>query len=216
MKEDRMTGYSHPAIRRLCLAVGTEPGSQPATGRPAADLLSSTLAEACHRSGLDRALVNTRAVDAGVVALLPPGIDEPHAIVFLINGLNEALHRLNAEGAGPTPLRLKVAFDEGLTVLADLTFGGQAMASACRLLDSQQLRLALSRDPQTWLAVILSERVYSDMSSFPYPSLPISQFQRVDVGDAATAWSDVGWIYVSGPEVLPSSPPHRANSGENR
>jgi len=156
------------------------------------------LAAACSSSGLDRMLLNSRDSGDGEVALLPVGIDEPRAVALLVDGLFEALHRINGPLNGNSRIRLRMAVHEGITILAAGGFAGHAVVKTRRLLDSRPLRAALAGSPHADLAVLLSDQVFEDVGRFGHPRLPADRFQRVEVDNPPGEFCDIGWIYVPG------------------
>ncbi len=189
-----------PGIRRLCVGVDIEgcPGRSAAETQSVRQRLATALAEACSSSGLDRMLVNTQDTGEGKLALLPAGIDEPQAIASLVGGLCQALRRLNGPLEAGQRVRLRMAVHEGITILADTGFTGQAVAKTWRLLGSPPLQATLTSNPHADLAVLLSDQVLDDASRFGQPWLPAGQFRRVEMGDPADGSRDAGWIYVPG------------------
>jgi hypothetical protein len=189
-----------PGIRRLCVAFGIEPpdssGSDEMTG--VEQQVTSAFAEVCTSLGLDRMLLNRRDAGEEQVGLLPVGIDEPRVVSSLIEGFSCALAEFNNAKAGGTPVRVRLAFHEGITTLSADGFSGNAVAKVRRLAGSPHLRAALQERPHASLAVLLSDPVFEDIGRFGYSSLPPDQFQQVEIADSRREPCNIAWIYVPG------------------
>jgi hypothetical protein len=187
-----------PGIRRLCVAFGIEPSGE----RDGAERISAQqrVAEAitgvCTSLGLDRMLLNRSAADGEQVGLLPVGIDEPRVVSSLVEGLSSALAELDVPPGGRGPVRLRVAFHEGVTTLAADGFGGRAVTKVRELAGSPHLRAALDEHPRARLAVVLSDPVFEGVGHSDYPSLPADQFRPVEIADSGPAPASTAWIYV--------------------
>jgi hypothetical protein len=186
-----------PGIRRLCVAFGIEASGE----RGGAERISAQqrVAEAitgvCTSLGQDRMLLNRSAADGEQIGLLPVGIDEPRVVSSLVEGLSSALAGLDAPPGGG-PVRLRVAFHEGVTTLADDGFGGRAVTKVRELASSPHLRAALDEHPRARLAVVLSDPVFEGVGHCDYPGLPADQFQPVAIADSGRAPAATAWIYV--------------------
>jgi hypothetical protein len=165
--------------------------------------MAAVIAETCSSSGLERSLLTKQGAGDAEMILLPAGIDEPRAVTSLVTGLAWALREINGQqatglGLDGAPVRLKMAVHEGITILAAGGFVGRAVTKTCRLLASSALRAALARSPRSDLAVLLSDQVFEDMGDFER-SLPVEEFERVEIEDPARGASDVGWVFVPAP-----------------
>jgi hypothetical protein len=186
-----------PGIRRLCLAFGVEP---PAEGPDESGLsdqrIIAALVSVCVSMGLDRMLLNAPEPGKEQVALLPVGIDEPRVVSSLIDGLSRAIAELNA-ACPAAPLQLRVAFHEGVTVLAGDSFSGTAVGRVRQLAADAHLRAALATRPRAGLAALLSDSVFEGIEQCEDLVLPPSQFQPVDLGAAGA--DRQAWIYAAPP-----------------
>ncbi|MGI5171206.1 hypothetical protein ACQEU3_43330 [Spirillospora sp. CA-253888] len=156
-------GDSDP-VRRLCAAVSAPAG----TGhRPLAEVVR----QACRTAGLDRLFLQRRASDGGrsgswtMVLALPAGAHEARVISDLVHWLHEAVTRREPSPAGP--LRLAVAFDQGLTRLDADGFEGPAITAVCAMSTDERTWAALAA-PGPGVAVVLSAALVDDLAP-PHP-----------------------------------------------
>jgi hypothetical protein len=187
-----------PGIRRLCVAFGIESSGEHdgAAQAPAGQRVADAITGVCTALGLDRMLLNRPGPDGEQVGLLPVGIDEPRVVSSLVEGLHSALAELNRPQQGGHPVRLRVAFHEGVTTLAADGFGGRAVTKVRELAGSPHLRAALDEHPRASLAVVLSDPVFEGVGHSGHPSLPADQFQPVEIADSGPAPASTAWIYV--------------------
>ena len=187
-----------PGVRRACVAFAIQSPSGHADGTLASaeQWLSSALVHVCSSAGLDRMLLNDSGAGEGQVALLPVGIDEPSFVAALVDGLLRAVTRRNARPFHDAPVRLTLAFHEGITTLDEAGFDGCALAKVRRLAQCQQLRAVLDRQPRATLAVLLTDQIFEGIGDPGHPGLPADQFDRVEIAGPAGEPGDVAWIYV--------------------
>lgn len=115
----------------------------------------------------DRALWND--AEPGLrVGVLPPGVDEPDLVCGLVQTVREALR----DGGGP----LVLALHEGLAALEDGQFRGPALRTV------RDLAQARFDSP---CSVLISERLFEDLSALERPPLPVEWFRPVAVGGVA-------------------------------
>jgi hypothetical protein len=189
-----------PGIRRLCVAFGVESSG----GSDGEDLASAeqravnAFTDVCTSFGLDRMLLNHQAHGEVRVGLLPVGIDEPRVVASLVEGLFQAIGELNVRQAGQAPVRLRMAFHEGVTTLAADGFGGYAVTRVRQLAESPQLQAALDEHPRASLAVLLSDPLFQDIRPFGYPGLAASQFRPVEIAHPDRTRGATAWICVPG------------------
>jgi len=185
-----------PGIRRLCVAFGIEPGGgdQAAAQRRVAEAITGV----CTELGLDRMLLDGAGAAGEQVGLLPVGIDEPRVVSSLVEGLSSALGELNGGQDGRSPVRLRVAFHEGVTTLAADGFGGRAVSRVRELAGSPPMKAALDEHPRASLAVLLSDPVFEGVGNSGHPGLAAGRFEPVQVADDGRAPGSVAWLYVPG------------------
>lgn len=189
-----------PGIRRLCVAFGIESSGaeHDAEQASAVQRVAQVIADVCASLGLDRMLLNRREPTGEQVGLLPVGIDEPRVVSSLVEGLSGALAELNVPRDGRSPVRLRVAFHEGVTTLAADGFGGRAVTRVRQLATSLPMRAALDEHPRASLAVLMSDPVFEEVGDAADPGLPADQFRPVQIPDSGRGPASTAWLYVPG------------------
>jgi hypothetical protein len=187
-----------PGIRRLCVAFGIEkPDGCGAAGMASAEeWAAKAFTDVCASVGLDRMLLHCQPAGEQQVGLLPVGIDEPRVVSSLVDGLFRALTELSIPPNGRAPVRLRLAFHEGVTTLAADGFGGNAVATVRQMAKSPHLQAALDEHPRASLAVLLSDPVFQEIEHFGYSGLPTDQFRLVEIADPRSSPRNIAWIYV--------------------
>ena len=188
---------THPAaVRRICLiaAVGSDVGGNAAE----AGLLARC------KGVLDRVLRSAGAGGVGTwrqdrggrhLVLLPVGIQARTAVPLLIEGLVEQLGLDRAE-AGAGAVRPRISLAEGTVTQARGGYAGQAIVTASRLLDSDDLRGALTGTPDALLAMIVSADLYAEAVAPAVGEGLAEGFRRVSVDAPDNLWQGVGWVRV--------------------
>ncbi len=195
-----------PGLRRLCLVVDVEgysrhpPGVQIDIQRRMLITIRRTCADA--QVNLRRAGQQDRG--DGQLIVLDPSIDEASVLPGLVNGLTENLYDANRVPGPGGPLRLRVALSQGVVHIAAAGFAGDAVISACRLLDSEVLHRALRDHPGSDLALVITDDLFASVAAGAYPDLPPDGFRQVTVAVLEKQFRASGWILV------PGRPPHAA------
>ena len=192
-----------PVIRRLGIAVTRI--ADVADGRVAVH--ATILDAALRRAGLAAVVLNRQVEDDGTVILLSSGLDEPRTIADLLRFLGQYTARTNRVRPGAAPVRLRVAFDEGLASLVGDRFDGEVVDTLRRLCGGAT-RLpaeAVAGD----LVALVSERIYRGVIEIDRWELRPSAFREVQVvgpdGGAQAAWV---WLPPPAPTLgVTSGPP---------
>jgi len=195
---------SPPAIRRLCLAVDVESYST----RPRAEQIDVqnrllwTMVQACRTARINPARCDRQDSGDGQILILPTGIDEGKVLPDAILGLLTALYRVNNPIGPGGRIRLRVSVGQGAIQVGSVGFVAPAVVTVCRLLDSDELRKALTGSPRQDAAFIVMTDLYHDMFAHGYGGLPAGRFRRVFVRKRAKKFAEEAWIQV--PDGLPA------------
>ena len=198
-KEDSVPA-SQSAIRRLCLAVDVESYS----GRSRSEQLDVqnrllwTMVQACHSANVNPAACGRQDSGDGQLLLLPGGADESKVLPGIILGLLTALHRVNHPAGTGGRIRLRVSVGQGAIQMGATGFVAPAVVTVCRLLDSDELRSALSASPAGDAAFAVTADLYHDMFAHGYGGLPPQGFRPVHISRPAKGFSADAWIQVPG------------------
>lgn len=143
----------------------------------------------------------------GINCILPPDVDPPTVLSTAIRSLAVGLGADNARHTDR--IRLRMAVGVGITERSAAGFGGLVIVDINRLVDSAELRAALTDNPAADLAVAVSDQAYALIVKPGYPGLPPGQFTAVNV--AAKEFSGTAWIWLSSrqwsrPAYLPLDP----------
>lgn len=129
----------------------------------------------------------------GINGVLPPDVDPPAVLSVLIRSLAAGLGRDNARHTDR--IRLRMAVGVGLIERSAAGFGGPVIVDINRLVDSGELRRALTGEPAADLAVAISGQAYTLIVQPGYPGIPAGQFTQVNV--EAKEFSGAAWIWLS-------------------
>ncbi|MFF2662701.1 hypothetical protein ACFVUH_35745 [Kitasatospora sp. NPDC058032] len=185
-----------PRLRRICLVVDIEAYS----GRPyrvqqkVQERLDRALDHACGRAGVDRARCEAQDRGDGQLLLLPPDVDEAKALPGLVLGLRDALHTLNRTPGTAGRLRVRAALAQGGVQRAALGFVARSVETACRLLDCQEARAALKGAPDTDLAVVIADDLFTDTVAAGADGVPVEEFTEITVAIPAKRFEARAWV----------------------
>jgi hypothetical protein len=97
----------------------------------------------------------------GFIRFFPPNTDLPTALHTLLTALPRAL--LADNRTNDDQMRLRMAMDIGTVGRGPLGFIGDAVINFCRLVDSEQIREAVTRNPDAPVVVLVSDTVYEKL-----------------------------------------------------
>jgi len=111
------------------------------------------------------------------------------------------MYQTNREPGPFGSMRMRVAMAHGSVAPGPTGFVGQAPITACRLLDSPQLKRALAARPDVDAAFIVPDELYQDVIKQEFPDLSADGFARTDI--RVKEYAGVAWMYLpgSGPAV---------------
>ncbi|WP_344447254.1 hypothetical protein, partial [Kitasatospora nipponensis] len=149
------------------------------------------LDEAAEAVGFDRTAWIRQGAGDGELAILPDGVSEAKVVDDYVAELQAVLERHNHRVRPEHWLRLRLAVHFGTAHPADNGYAGHGVVLVSRLVDSDPLRQALIAAPESCLAVILSEQVYTDTVLQRLTKLSPKEFRQVAVEKKerqVTAW----------------------------
>jgi hypothetical protein len=166
--------------------------------------LLAVLDRAAERAGLSRETWHTQGAGDGELAVLPATEPEPRVVDDFVRHLSAELRRHNRDLPETKRLRLRLAVHFGPTIRAGNGYAGGGPITVSRLCDSPQLRAALS-DTGAFLAVILSQRVFSETVQQEHTSLDPASFRKVAV--RVKTFTEDAWIWVPDHDLAGWDPP---------
>lgn len=149
-------------------------------------------------AGLRRAGWHRQASGDGELAMLPP--DEPEAAVLdgFVRALAMLLFGNNQDRRPDDRLRLRLAVDHGPVDPAANGYAGHTIVAVSRLVNAQASRVALTASHAD-LAVVVSDRVYTDLVLGGRTAVTPPEFRRISVRDKEFA--EHAWLRVPGVDV---------------
>lgn len=152
--------------------------------------------------------------DGYVIGMEPEYL--PHLVHPLLGQLQDVLHELNPRLAFENRelrLRLRASIDVGPLPdtggLSNVDAMGEAMVNTHRLLDAEQVKteLARSHPETTFVAAIVSRRVYEDVVLGGFGGVHESRLRAVNVHQPEKEFAAEGYLYVPIPSTKPGAEP---------
>jgi hypothetical protein len=180
--------------RRICMAVEIDQASSEEryAARPR---LSELLVQAWTRADIPPERIDVVDRDGGILAALPPELDEEAAVPQLILSLCERVRALNHHPGHRQRTRLRVALAQGVVQPTGKTLVGRGVDLASTLVSSSPVRSALGSLDSYQVAFIIASDIYREVLESGRPGLPPADFYRVHVSDQQRTRSDA-WIYA--------------------
>jgi len=178
------------AVRRICVAVDMENYSgRNDHAQAQAQRRLAALLDRAHATAPPSALAFRQRSGDGEVSLFHPGMDEVRFFADFVHSLWTGLQE-----DGP-PLRLRMAVHCGIAWVGDNGMVGRAVVKTCRMVDSAPLREALASDPETPLALMVSDPFFDDVVRNDPPGLSSSGFVQVRFTSPKGDLSGDGWVW---------------------
>lgn len=198
-----------PAVR-LCIAADIEHYSRftDVEAIRAQRRFNDVLRHARAHARLVERQVGVQESGDGQFAVLPPGIDESAVIPDLVTGLTMALRSANADLSRHARLRLRVAVHRGLLTPGANGWIGNSAIAVHRLLDSDQLRTALTREPDADFVLAVGDTVFQDVLAHGYDGLMPHEFQETTVTIPAKRFTERAWIHIVASKTLAAKGNH--------
>ncbi|MGW6204417.1 hypothetical protein ACWF9B_12335 [Streptomyces sp. NPDC055089] len=186
------------------------------------DQLHAIVGEALRQAGVGSA--DTEAVGDrgdGSFLLIRPTISKLDLTTRFVDALQAGLRGHAQRGNKESALRVRVSLHAGDVAQDDRGWVGEALNTACRLVDLDALRTTLAAADRSGLALAVSADWHAAVVRHDFPELPKAEFRQVPF--RAKEISSHAWLRVPGydeppglgaqagvPEVPPPSPPAAA------
>ncbi|WP_067469564.1 hypothetical protein [Nocardia amamiensis] len=163
--------------------------------------IRAVLDRAATEAGLDRSAWITQPGGDGELAILPADQSdrEPTVVNDFVRELNYALAVHNRDLLDIARLRLRLAIHYGVANPADNGYAGQGVVAVSRLVDSSPAKAALREAPAAHLAVVLSQRVFTDVVAQGHTPLSPFAFREITVRNKEFA--EPAYLLVPGHDV---------------
>jgi hypothetical protein len=189
---------NQPMIRRLCLAVDVESYSRRHRSEQL-DIQTRLLwcmAHACRAAGIRPDQCARQDSGDGQLLLVPAALDEDRVISGLVTGLLTALHRANQSVGSGGRMRLRAALGQGAVQEGPTGYIGPAVVEVCRILDSDELRSALTAAPRADAAFAATADLFRDIFGQEIGGLPAQGFRSVQIIKTGKGFETQAWISV--------------------
>ncbi|MBT0773262.1 hypothetical protein KIH74_30235 [Kineosporia sp. J2-2] len=170
-------------VRRLCLVTDVERWTErDAAGKlETQQRLARMMIWACERVGVNPSAGDRQDRGDGQLLVFPPGIDEVRAVAGLIVHLRDALRSANDSPGPGGRMRLRVALAQGTVDVGPLGFVSRGVITACRLVDSPEVRKGLRDGKDCDLIAVLSDDLFRDVIDGQSVALRPSDFRPLRV-----------------------------------
>jgi hypothetical protein len=156
-------------------------------------------AAALANAGIDRGRVSRQPRGDGTVLALPGDIAKEVITAEFVEALRESVSEYDANCAPRDSIRLRVSLHAGEALDGDGEWAGQAVITACRLVDSSVIKRVLAASVGSPLALIISSAWYDSVVREGY--VRADGYREVWV--ESKSFADFAWVKVPGR----SSPP---------
>jgi class 3 adenylate cyclase len=170
------------------------------------DAMYEVVESAFAQAGIDRGKVVTEDRGDGILILVPPTISPVRLAGPLIRALDDGLREKAQVFSAAHSLRMRLALHQGLAVRDRHGWSGDAVNTACRLVDAQPLRDALRAADSAHLAFIVSDQVYDGVVRHAHRGIDPAAYLPLRF---TTKHGEVmkSWITVPGFSAPPGLPP---------
>jgi hypothetical protein len=164
-----------------------------------------TLREACAESGIDWSPIVALDRGDGVILLVPPDTSVVNIAGAFVRALDAVLAEKAAMFSEAHRMRFRLALHQGLCQQDENGWVGEAINTACRLVDTAPLREALTNAPDARMALIVSDDIYRSVIRHAYRLIDPASFAPVVI-NAKELVNETGWISVPGRAYPPAMP----------
>jgi hypothetical protein len=138
----------------------------------------------------------------GIILLVPPATSTVTIAGQFMRAMDAVLAEKAAIFSDAHRMRFRVALHHGLCQQDETGWVGEAINTACRLIDAQPLRDALTAAPEARMALVVSDDVYRNVIRHGYRLIDPAAFARVGV-NAKELVDETAWISVPGRSYPP-------------
>ncbi|WP_424533744.1 NYN domain-containing protein [Sphaerisporangium viridialbum] len=190
--------------RRLCVAVDVFAHSSLNHQRQVETRhrLRVAVTDACRLAGVDPDDFLIEESGDGLLLLLPRSVDVSRVLPEFLTGMRDAVSLLNRAVRREARLRLRIALGHGMVNLAATGPSAQPLVEVFRVLDSTELRLALTRSENGDIAVGMTDELYRETDSDEAIRRLLPDLRRTKV--RIKNFSVLAWISVLPAEDTPS------------
>lgn len=150
----------------------------------------------------------------GIVTLVPTSTADSVTLAGrFVDALDRALREKSRMFSAEHQMRMRVALHQGNCLPDDNGWQGEAINTAARLVDAQELRDALAAAPDAAMAFIVSDEIYRGVIRHGYRYIDPASFARITLAKKELhedAWISVpGYAYPPmGGQTAPRPEPH--------
>jgi class 3 adenylate cyclase len=138
----------------------------------------------------------------GIILLVPPTTSMVTIAGQFLHAVDAVLAEKAAIFSDAHRMRFRVALHQGLCQQDQTGWVGEAINTACRLVDAQPVRDALSAAPEARMALIVSDEIYRAVIRHGYRLIDPAAFARVAI-NAKELVEETAWINVPGRSYPP-------------
>jgi tetratricopeptide (TPR) repeat protein len=136
----------------------------------------------------------------GAIVVVPPEISKVLLLDPLLGSLSAALVDYNRDARLAERIRLRLVLHAGEVAMDEHGLSGTDLIVACRLLEAEELRLALRHSPVP-LAVIVSDGIYDSIVRHRFRNIDATTFHPVSIRVKRSRLH--GWIHLPGTSAPP-------------
>ncbi|MBP2323092.1 tetratricopeptide (TPR) repeat protein [Kibdelosporangium banguiense] len=136
----------------------------------------------------------------GAIVVVPPEVSKVLLLDPLLSGLCAALVDYNRHARLSERIRLRLVVHAGEVGVDDYGLSGTDLLAACRLLEAEELRIALRHSPVP-LAAIVSDGIYDSIVRHGFRNIDPAAFHPVAVKVKRNRLH--GWIHLPGTSIPP-------------
>jgi class 3 adenylate cyclase len=138
----------------------------------------------------------------GIILLVPPAASTVTIAGQFMRAVDAVLAEKAAIFSDAHRMRFRVALHQGLCQQDETGWIGEAINTACRLVDAQPVRDALTAAPEARMALVVSDEIYRAVIRHGYRLIDPAAFARVAI-NAKELVDETAWITVPGRSYPP-------------